>query len=921
MAKAGFGRTGLTAFTLLLALALIALATASCGGRSLIRSLGDSVEDTVRSAAEETDGFPFPLPSPENNFRTDGLTPGEDYYPDRFVVNFKQGAKGSSTAPQVNDYNADSVLCQNTAIIPLAREIRDAYNLEIYGEAYCGDINFASYRIPDGSDARPVMEQVLAEYSERIVCVEYDLVVYPSAYNPNDPFLLTGYLWGMTTINADDAWDVTRGDSGTLVAVIDSGIRYSGEGGTPDHEDLAANTMHPPTHWPAENFDRWDNDNYPEDAFGHGSHVAGTIAAVGNNGEGVIGVAPEVSIVPLRVFGPSHTGCPQTLVTEAVVLADEAAQVDVINMSLGSEAGIIYSLYNALDDAEESGILLVAAAGNDNTSAKQWPAALNEADYDVMVLAVGATDRDDNRASYSNYGTWVDIAAPGGDYQPGHEEYMIASCGFQTKSQYLWNQGTSMATPHVAGAAALLKSYAPTLTNAEIKAALVNSGPVLPSGQWGNNDLHRLDVYEALSTVLKPTVSFPMPSPLIATDTLVIEPELVENADRVDYYVNGEPWGTFTEAPWGIEVDTSDIDYGNVEVTVIATRDSPLLVVQQDLTYIVDNSSGIFPKTYLFESAGDVLASWTSDPGGAFERLSTGYESSNSFGVHSYTPPDYPAGLTAIAVLPLLNLPAGPPNPTLTLRMRYNLEEGRDIGRAFLSTDYFDTDWNELDLRSGDDAVFTGYEADWVSKHISISDWAGQSVHIGFMLETDDYGVGEEPGQPAGWWLDQIIVATMWAESVPQITETDLENPTRVGAVLEMPEFSFSASASGEAVSLVYRLYTTDGVVTDELEGPPFEGTISVTSLPNQVALLEMWALDSRGVTGPPFEVPVWIYNMVGDVDGDGLVGEGDRDALAGLLGLTPSNPAYLPWYDTSANGIVDEADLAAIGYFWGDSI
>ena len=110
-------------------------------------------------------------------------------------------------------------------------------------------------------------------------------------------------------------------------------------------------------------------------------------------------------------------------------------------------------------------------------------------------------------------------------------------------------------------------------------------------------------------------------------------------------------------------------------------------------------------------------------------------------------------------------------------------------------------------------------------------------------------------------------------------------------------------------------------MVTDELEGPPFEGTISVTSLPNQVALLEMWALDSRGVTGPPFEVPVWIYNMVGDVDGDGLVGEGDRDALAGLLGLTPSNPAYLPWYDTSANGMVDEADLAAIGYFWGDSI
>ena len=70
------------------------------------------------------------------------------------------------------------------------------------------------------------MEQVLADYSEQVVCVEYDLIVYPSAYSPNDPFFTTGVLWGMTTINADDAWDVTRGDSGTLVAVIDSGIRY-----------------------------------------------------------------------------------------------------------------------------------------------------------------------------------------------------------------------------------------------------------------------------------------------------------------------------------------------------------------------------------------------------------------------------------------------------------------------------------------------------------------------------------------------------------------------------------------------------------------------------------------------------------------------------------------------------------------------
>jgi len=912
MAKAGFGRAGLTALALILVAAHITLTIASCGGRSLVRSLTDSFQDTVRLTAEKTGDFPFPLPSPENNFRTDGLTPGEDYYPDRFVVNFKQGAKQASTSPQPADYNADSVLYQNTEFIPLAREIRDTYNLEIYSEAYCGDINFAAYKMPDGSDARLVMEQVLADYAEQVTCVEYDLVVYPS-YSPNDPYFTSGILWGMTTINADDAWDVTRGDSGTLVAVIDSGIRYSAEGGSPDHQDLAANTLDPASHWPAENFDRWDGDNCPEDQLGHGSHVSGTIAAVGNNGKGVIGVAPEVSIVPLRVFGPDHSGSPQTLVAESVLLADNVVHADVINMSLGAPDGVIVPLYNALNAADGNDIFLVAAAGNDGVSSREYPAALD------MVLAVGAIDRDQSRASYSNYGTWVDIAAPGGEYPP--ETDMIASCGHTTTSIYVWNQGTSMATPHVAGAAALIRSYAPSLTNAEIKSALVNNGPVLDSGQWGNNDLHLLDVYAALSTVLKPTVSFPMPSPLIVTDTLVIEPDAVENTDRVDYYVDGEPWGTFTEAPWGIEVDTSGIQYGTVEVTVIATRDSPELVVQQNLTYIVDNTGGIFPKTYLFESESDVLASWTSDDGGAFERLDTGYESNKSFGVHSYSPPDYPANLTAIAVLPLLDLPVGPPNPTLTLRMRYNLENGADIGRVFLSTDYFDTDWNELDLRSGDDAIFTGYEPDFVSKHISISDWAGQSVHIGFMLETDDYGVGEDAGQPAGWWLDQIIAATLWAESVPLITDTGLEDPARVGTVIEVPDLSFAVGTANGAVTLKYSLHSTAGTVSGELDGPPFEDIIDVSSIPNQVATLELQAFDDRGVCSPLLEVPVWVYNLVGDVDGDGSVGGSDRDSLIALLGLTPASPLYRPWYDSNTNGAVDEADLAAVGYYWGSSI
>jgi len=417
-----------------------------------------------------------------------------------------------------------------------------------------------------------------------------------------------------------------------------------------------------------------------------------------------------------------------------------------------------------------------------------------------------------------------------------------------------------------------------------------------------------------------PYVHFPLPEPLVLSGVVTIEPDEVENTVELEYLLNGEPYAVRTEPPWGIEVDTAGIGYGVISLKVVAQGVLPELVSERDLTYIVDNTAGAYPYVNHFETAAEAMAYWTSNDEGVFERLSGGYSSATSFGVHSYAPPDYPDNLTAVAVTPLISLPTSP-TPTMTVRMHYNLESGADIGSILISTDYFDQDWTLLKLRNSDNAEFSGYQADWVSKHVSVSNWAGQQVHIAFLLETDTDGCGQEAGEPAGWWFDQIVIANSWAESVPLITSSGLPSPAYVGVVLSKPTILISASASNDPVLLEYSLLTTGGELAGNLEGPPFETELNISALPNQIGLLTLRAFDARGIGSPIVQVPVHIFNLRGDVNGDGEINEGDRDALAGVIGLRSSDPSYLLWYDSDNNGVVNEADLAAVGYFWGGSL
>lgn len=305
----------------------------------------------------------------------------------------------------------------------------------------------------------------------------------------NDPKM--NRMWSLTGengVSALEAWGTTRG-KGVTVAVLDSGITA--------HPDLDANVL-PGYDFIAESAfsnDGNGRDSDPTDAGNwtvdnqcftgskatasdwHGTHVAGTIAAIANNNEGIAGVAPEAKIVPVRVLGAC--GGFDSDITDGIIWAAGGSvrgvpanqnPAQVINMSIGSEGTCTTPYRQAIAQANKRGSIVVVAAGNNNFDAsKSSPGNCED------VINVGATDKNGKRSYFSNYGSRVDVSAPGGDrryWGGGILSTLNAGKTAPGKADYAEYQGTSMAAPHVAGIVALMKAVDPKLTYAQTKKAL-----------------------------------------------------------------------------------------------------------------------------------------------------------------------------------------------------------------------------------------------------------------------------------------------------------------------------------------------------------------------------------------------------------------------------------------------------------------
>jgi thermitase len=280
-------------------------------------------------------------------------------------------------------------------------------------------------------EVRPGDEEKIVEKLQSDPAVEYaepNYIVYAVDTNPDDLYFNPPYSrqWGLTMIQAPAAWDIVTGTTPVIIAILDTGVDL-------DHPDFSC---------PGKLTAGWDyanGDGDPDDDHGHGTHVAGIAAACTDNATGVAGLSWGARIMPLKVLNSSGNGSVSSVANGITHAANNGARV--ISMSLGGYGlASNQTLKGAVDYAYNQGCLLVAAAGNDNTSNPLYPAAYNH------VVAVAATDGADGRAYFSNYGSHIDVAAPGVSIY----STLIGSYGYKN--------GTSMATPFVSGLAALVWS-------------------------------------------------------------------------------------------------------------------------------------------------------------------------------------------------------------------------------------------------------------------------------------------------------------------------------------------------------------------------------------------------------------------------------------------------------------------------------
>jgi thermitase len=323
------------------------------------------------------------------------------------------------------------------------------------------------------------LEDVVAEYNKDpdVEYAELNYIVSMYSIEPNDTYYPvqwalanTGqmYPWDGRSreppgtldcdIDASEAWDIITGSSEVVVAVIDTGVDYN-------HRDLQGNM------WVDSNgyygYDFVNDDNDPMDDMGHGTHCAGIIAARTDNSMDIAGVSWNAQIMAVKLLDVHGYGLSDDAADSIIYATDNGA--DILSNSWGLEPSQL--LEDAIEYAVSRGVIVVAVAGNDNSSSPYYPAAYNS------VISVTATDSNDDKASFSNYGSWVDLAAPGVDILSLRASGTSMGTVYDAYTTIM--SGTSMACPHVAGACAMLLSVNSPLSSDDAIAILRNTADTL----------------------------------------------------------------------------------------------------------------------------------------------------------------------------------------------------------------------------------------------------------------------------------------------------------------------------------------------------------------------------------------------------------------------------------------------------------
>lgn len=595
-----------------------------------------------------------------------------------------------------------------------------------------------------------------------VLSVEANTILRADDTVPNDPEF--GQLYGMTKIHAPAAWDLTTGSRRVVVGIIDTGVDYThqdlvanywtnpGESGIgADGNDRATNGVDDDGNGYTDDWRGWDfvnNDNDPMDDNAHGSHCAGTIGGSGNDGVGVAGVNWQVSFVGIKFLSGTGSGS----LADAVKGIEYSTTLGV-TLTSNSWGGGGYSdvMDAAIRAAGDHGILFVAAAGNAATNNDSMPHYPSSYAADNIV-AVAATDANDGMASFSCWGlTTVDLAAPGVDIlssTPGNK--------------YEKFSGTSMATPHVSGVAALIKAAYPNATWQELKARLLNTADPIPAMLDKSVTGARLNAFNALERdEIPPGIVRNLE--ITDTGTTSVTAEWDAAGDDGDagkarrYEVRLAATPITSEADWAAaqraDVTLSGNDSDTIQGVVrgLAFNSSGYLAVRG--TDNVGNTGPVSASVaYSVHQVQRIMANDAETMAGVTAEGTWGLESVGASGGHAFS--DSPAGDYGTDLNISLTLPtiaSASDDVTLQFDTAFTLEAGYDFGYVELSKDG-GTTWIEVDKLTG--------QNEWSRKSYDLKNaLAGaHSVKVRFRLKTD-YSIAKD-----GWKIDDIALYAPAAE-------------------------------------------------------------------------------------------------------------------------------------------------------------
>lgn len=564
---------------------------------------------------------------------TDSLSIADDFVPGELLIKFKADSNQINNSADENPLQANFAQAQfKHNAFPLERigeidQQRGLYHMgrtqleETLNRQRLGMLPNASFNFTQEGSAPPSLHSEKAATIEFIrhlrsrEDIEYASVNYirrPLTVTPNDPQF--EFQWHYDRINLPDAWEHTTGSEEVIVAVVDTGIVF-------EHPDLQGQTV--------PGYDFIADDNYSLDGDGldadasdpgdatvesessfHGTHVAGTIAAISDNGIGVAGIASGVKIMPLRVLGLDGGTSYDT--AQAVLFAAGLANdsntlpqqpADIINLSLGGPG---YSQFEAdiYQQATDAGAIIIAAAGNDGVATRYYPGAYSS------VTCVSATDSRDELANYSNFGDWVDLTAPGGDLSldqndDGQSDGVLSTSAEKSGGTifpiYQLSEGTSMATPHVAGVAALMESILKSnnldLTPSDWSTAITNNEIVNDLGTEGKDNSFGYGLIDALAAVNHAEAL--VNSRLVTTDAITLSAEALNFGNSINSLsITVEPTSdatfiSLTGSETWITVTPNLVDGDNFGTYTIAVDRSQLSAGVYNETLMLITSEGL----------------------------------------------------------------------------------------------------------------------------------------------------------------------------------------------------------------------------------------------------------------------------------------------------------------------------------------